>query len=77
MKAKKVTLLLLVTTISLLTIFLVVLLDDTVLASNDSGDQMLPNLNLYQRSPEGMVATNQTCPETRLWRDEPQLMEAV
>lgn len=59
MKAKRVTLLLFVTVISLLTMFLVVLLDDKVLAGSGSEDQLLPNLNLYQMEPQGMVAAYQ------------------
>ena len=44
MKAKKITLLMFLTVISLLTIFLIVLLDDTVLAAefnHESGNQEL------------------------------------
>ena len=76
MNAKRVTLLLFVTAISLLTIFLVVLLDDTVLAGNNSEYQLLRNLNLYQMEPQGMVATNQLRPQNNL-RHEPEPLEVV
>ncbi len=58
MRTKKITLLLMLTVISLLTMFLVVLLDDTVLAADDVGSQMLPNLNLSSGVSQGMMVRN-------------------
>ena len=58
MKARKVTLLLLVTAISLLTIFLVVLLDDEALATDDPSSRMIQSLNVSEMPPEGMAVVN-------------------
>ncbi len=77
MNARRVTLLLFVTVISLLTIFLVVLLDDDTLAANDSGNESLRNLNLYQMSPEGMLAFNQTFSRIAFQRDKLEPTGAV
>jgi len=77
MKAKRVTVLLFVTVISLLTIFLVVLMDDTVLAADNSGEQMLQNRNLYWMAPESMVVTTRTYSGSRILQDELEPMEAV
>jgi len=77
MNARRVTLLLFVTVISLLTIFLVVLLDDDTLAANDSGNESLRNLNLSQMSPEGMLAFNQTFSRIVFQRDELEPTGAV
>ncbi len=59
MKTKKVTLLLMLTVVSLLTIFLVILLDDTVLASEGLSCKMIPNLNLSQVSSPVIMGFSQ------------------
>ncbi len=55
MRTKKVTILLFLTVISLLTMFLVVLLDDKALAAEEPTKQMLPILNLSEKPTEGML----------------------
>ncbi len=77
MKTKKITIFLFLTVISLLTMFLVVLLDDTVLATADSKSLMLPNLNLSEMSPGVMVATIVPESGVRFLQDELKPMKAV
>ncbi len=77
MKARKVTLLLFLTAISLLTIFLVVLLDDTVLAADDTNNQMLPNVNLPDVPAEVMVVSKPTTSGARFLQDELKPLKAV
>lgn len=77
MKTKKITLLLMLTVISLLTIFLAVLLDDTVLAATDAKSPILQNLNLLEMAPQGMVVELYSEPGNRLSQDDLKLTKAV
>jgi hypothetical protein len=77
MRAKKITLLLFLTAISLLTIFLVVLLDDTVLAADDPNTLLLQNVNLSNVPSGGMVVIKPSISETRFLRDELKPLKAV
>ncbi len=77
MKTKKVTLLLMLTVISLLTIFLVVLMDDSVLAASEIEGPLLQNLNLSEASPGTMMVDMQPNPEARFLRDDPLPLKAV
>jgi len=77
MRTKKVTLLLFLTVLSLLTMFLVVLLDDTVLAAAISNEPMFQKLNLSEMPWGAKVAAIQPGSEARISRDELKPMKAV
>ena len=77
MRAKKITLLLFLTALSLLTIFLVVLLDDTVLAADDSNIQILPNVYLSNEYPGVMVCIKPSISGACFLQDELKLLKAV
>ena len=77
MKTKKITLLLMLTVISLLTIFLVVLMDDAVLASTDTECQLLQNLNLWEKTSQGMIDNTQSSSDARLSREILHPMKAM
>jgi hypothetical protein len=77
MRTKKVTILLMLTVISLLTIFLVFLLDDTVLAAEGCLSQKSPNLSLLQNQSKGMMASNHVQTEYQFVLDELQSTEVV
>jgi len=58
MRTKKITMLLVVTVVSLLTMFLVFLLDDSVLAEEIAGSQGLQNLYLWPTQAGAMMVDN-------------------
>jgi hypothetical protein len=78
MRAKKVTILLFLTVISLLTIFFVLLLDDKVLAAVHPDHRKCENLGLPGTTREGMMMGNHS-PSGALFclRDKLKIMEAV
>ena len=77
MKTKKVTLLLIVTVISLLTIFLVLLLDDNALAAGEPEGSFFPNLDLSQMTFESMVEGERCSLPAEFLRIELELMKVV